>query len=293
MVAFAVEALFSNVSGSLGIPHWHVLDHAGFGVLLASFGYVAVTLVFDNERRLLAVEHELAVARRIQTAILPDGPPDVRHLRISATYRPMTAVGGDFYDFIRVGDTRVGILVADVAGHGVPAALIASMINVALQSVASSADDPGAVLCGLNRVLFRQSRTHLVSAAYLWLDTEHWTARYAAAGHPPLLRWGDGTLRRLESNGCLIGMMEDGHYPVLTTTIERGDRFLLYTDGVTEVENARGEFFDEGRLEQVLRDCRSHAPAAVSNELLSEIDRWRPARMPQQDDITFVVVDVA
>ncbi|HEX7020465.1 MAG TPA: hypothetical protein VF159_10660, partial [Gemmatimonadaceae bacterium] len=74
MAAFAVEALFSNVSGSLGIPHWQMLDHAGFAVLLASFGYVAVTLVFDNERRLLAVEHELAVARRIQTAILPDGP---------------------------------------------------------------------------------------------------------------------------------------------------------------------------------------------------------------------------
>jgi len=90
---------------------------------------------------------------------------------------------------VPIDEMRLGILVADVAGHGVSAALIASMIKVAMQSVVSVAADPGAVLGGLNRVLSGQLRGQLVSAAYLWLDTENRTARYSAAGHPPLLRW--------------------------------------------------------------------------------------------------------
>jgi len=101
----------------------------------------------------------------------------------------MTAVAGDFYWFIAVDPTRAGFLVADVSGHGVPAALIASMIKVAMQSVVPCADDPGAVLRGLERALSGQLRGQYVSAAYLWLDTESRKALYSAAGHPPLLRW--------------------------------------------------------------------------------------------------------
>ena len=91
-----------------------------------SLAYVALGLVFANERRLLAVDNELEIARNIQIAILPRGVPPTRNLRMSATYRPMTAVAGDFYEFVPVDEARLGILVADVAGHGVPAALIAS-----------------------------------------------------------------------------------------------------------------------------------------------------------------------
>ena len=116
-----------------------ILDHLGFAILLFSFGYAALQLVFTNERRLLSVENELAIAREIQTSILPSCVPEINHLTISAAYRPMTAVAGDFYEFIPVDQKRVGILVADVSGHGVPAALIASMIKVAMQSVFSCA----------------------------------------------------------------------------------------------------------------------------------------------------------
>jgi len=151
-------------------------------------------LVFANERRLLSVENELAIAREIQTSILPSDVPEINNLSFTAAYRPMTAVAGDFYDFIPVDQKRVGFLVADVTGHGVPAALIASMIKVAMQSVVPCAHDPREVLRGLNRILFRQLHNQLVSAAYLWLDTENHKALYSAAGHPPLLRWWEGQL---------------------------------------------------------------------------------------------------
>jgi sigma-B regulation protein RsbU (phosphoserine phosphatase) len=177
MAVFAVEALLNSLSRPLGFDTPRILDHFGFAILLFSFAYAALQLVLANERRLLSIENELAIARDIQTSILPSGVPELNHARISAAYFPMTAVGGDFYDFIPVDRNRVGFLVADVCGHGVPAALIASMIKVGVQTVASCANDPGAVLRGLNRVLSAQLRGRLVSAAYLWLDMEDHSAR--------------------------------------------------------------------------------------------------------------------
>ncbi len=291
-LVFVIEALCNSLSRPLGFETPRILDHLGFGILLFSFGYVALQLVLSNERRLLIVENELAIAREIQTSILPSTVPELNHARISAAYRPMTEVGGDFYEFIPVDQNRVGFLVADVCGHGVPAALIASMVKVAVQTVAACASDPGAVLRGLNRVLSGQLRGQLVSAAYLWLDTENCRALYAAAGHPPLLRWRRGKLEQIESNGILFGVMPKFDvYPVCTMPIATGDRFLLYTDGVTEPQNANGDSFGDSRLEQVVRSNQSCQPSELSDRLLSEIRQWQPASMSQQDDITLIVID--
>ncbi len=290
---FAIEALYNNLWHSLGFETPRILDHLGFAILLFSFGYVALQLVFANERRLLSIENELAIAREIQTSILPSCVPEIDNLCISADYRPMTAVAGDFYEFIPVDQKRVGILVADVSGHGVPAALIASMIKVAMQSVVPCAHDPRAVLRGLNHLLSGQLRGQFVSTAYLWLDTENRTVLYSAAGHPPLLRWRQGRLERIESNSLLFGVIpECDDYPVCTMLINPGDRFLLYTDGVTEPENASGDSFGDIRLEQVVRNNARRPPSELSDELLSEIRHWQRASITQQDDITLIVIDV-
>ena len=206
----------------------------------------------------------------------------------------MTAVAGDFYDFIPVDYNRCGFLVADVTGHGVPAALIASMIKVAMQSVVPYAHNPREVLRGLNRILSRQLRDQFVSAAYLWLDTQNHKARYSAAQHPPLLRWREGTLERIESNGMLFGVISesDSDYPVCDVPIKLGDRFLLYTDGVIEPENATGDSFGDYRLQQFIRDNQSRPPTELVDQLLSEIRHWQPAATAQQDDITLLVIDV-
>jgi phosphoserine phosphatase RsbU/P len=290
--AFTLEALYANLSRNLGFQTPRILDNLGFAILLFSFGYAALQLVFANERRLLSGESELAIAREIQTSILPDGVPEIDNFSFSAAYRPMTAVAGDFYEFIPVDQKRVGILVADVSGHGVPAALIASMIKVAIQSVIPCAHDPRAVLSGLNRILSAQLRGRFISVAYLWLDAENRKALYSAEAHPPLLRWRQGKLDRIESNGLLFGVRpECDDYPVCAMPLARGDRFLLYTDGVTETENVHGDCFGDSKLEQVVRDGQRSAPSEFSDRLLSEIGSWQPASITQQDDITLIIVD--
>ena len=162
-----------------------------------------------------------------------------------------------------------------------------------MQSVVPCADDPRAVLCGLERALSEQLRDQFVTAAYLWLDTENRSALYSAAGHPPLLLWREGKLERIESNGLLFGVKwECGDYPVYAMPIQSGDRFLLYTDGVTEPENAKGDSFGDRRLEEVVRENQSRPPSGLSDELLAELRRWQPSSLGQQDDITLIVIDV-
>ena len=292
IVVLAVAVLYSNLNVFLRRPSSPYFEPLAFAVFVFSLGYVAAEKIFADERRLLSIENELEIAREIQRSILPRSVPELKGLRINAAYCPMTAVAGDFYEFIAVGQNRLGFLVADVSGHGVPAALIAAMVKVAMQSVVPSAHDPREVLRGLNRILSGQLQDQFVSAAYLWLDMELHKALYSAAGHPPLLCWREGTLERIESNGLLLGLIPDSDYPVCAIPLNSGDRFLLYTDGVVEPENATGDFFGDHQLEHIVRSNHSRSPSELSEELLSGIRQWRPASVPQQDDITLIIIDV-
>jgi phosphoserine phosphatase RsbU/P len=291
---FASEVLYTNLSTVLRYRVVPIVDSLGFAALLFSLGYVALEIMFTNERRLLSIETELETARQIQSSILPAKVPELENLRIAASYYPVTSVAGDFYQFVRSDNNHLGILVADVSGHGIPAALISSMIKVAMQAVAIHADDPAQVLGGLNRILSSEAHGQFASAAYVWIDTETRNALYAAAGHPPLLCWRNrkGELQRIESNGLLFGVEPDSEYPVCSIPLETSDRFILYTDGVTETENGTGEAFGERQLERVVRNNRLQPASDLLRVVLSELQRWRPATVNQQDDITLIVVDV-
>jgi sigma-B regulation protein RsbU (phosphoserine phosphatase) len=291
-LVFATDALYFNVARLFHYQIYRITGSVGLAALLFSFGYVGVQIALAGERRLHSIESELAIAQEIQASILPGKNPEVKNLLVAAAYHPMTAVAGDFYDFLTVDENRTGFLVADVTGHGVPAALIASMIKVAIQSLVLCAHDPREVLSGLNRILFAQLRAQLVSAAYLWVDTEKGSALYSAAGHPPLLHWRGGKLERIESNGLLLGVLPEAEYPVCEIALQAGDRLLLYTDGVSEPENGGGEAFGAQKLEQVLRKNQLSAPSELLEQLLVEIRNWQPVSVEQKDDITLVAIDV-
>lgn len=292
VLIFAAQALLANLARPFSFRSPD-LSSAGFAVLLIAFGYTALQMIDINERRLVAINNELEIARQLQFSILPEAPPEIANLRISAAYEPMTAVAGDFYEFLPADKNSIGFLVADVSGHGVPAALIASMIKVAVQSVNGCASSPSEVLRRLSEILSGHLRGQFVSAAYLWLDTQSRIARYSAAGHPPLLHWHaeDKTLSPIESNGLILGVMPNSHCPECELSFKNGDRFLLYTDGVIECENTAGEQFGERRLGEVIRSNSSASAEELSARLLTEVRAWQPSSAAQQDDITIVVID--
>jgi sigma-B regulation protein RsbU (phosphoserine phosphatase) len=292
LASLCVPAMVDNLRG-LGLLAWPRSDVEPLGstVLIACLGTIAVRRVFRDRERLVAIDKELAIAQRIQSSILPDAMPQVRGLAVAARYEPMTAVAGDFYDFLEAGAGRLGVLVADVSGHGVPAALIASMVKVAIAAQRPRADAPAAVLSGMNETLAGRLGGQYVTAAYLFVDLDAGLMRYAAAGHPPLLRWhrGGGAAGAIEENGLPLGMMEASRYTQVEQPLRAGDRFLLYTDGLVDAANAAGEFFGLERVKETVVAAGALDAAGIAGRIVDTTRRWTGGIAA--DDLTVVVVD--
>jgi serine phosphatase RsbU (regulator of sigma subunit) len=208
----------------------------------------------------------------------------------------MTAVAGDFYDFLLIRPGSLGIVVADVAGHGVPAALVASMVKVAVSAQMGIGAEPGKVIAGLNSTLCRQAEGQYATAVYVFLDQARQMGCYCAAGHPPLLLWrrGTRTLLELKESGLLLGVRPTEEYTQTEFTLESGDRLLVYTDGLVEAVNALGEEFGEARLGQFITACQDLPAEQFAERLLDEVLGWpgKGSTREQADDITLVVIDV-
>jgi serine phosphatase RsbU (regulator of sigma subunit) len=247
-------------------------------------------------QQLLAIQKELETARLIQQSILPQTVPQIDGLDIAARYVPMASVAGDFYDFIVVDNKHVGILVADVSGHGMPAALIASMLKIALAAQSARADDPARVLQGLNQVLCGKFQHHYVTAAYVFVDMEKRTLSYAGAGHPPLLLWGAAPpgVRDVTENGLFLGMFDSATYSSVKVPLAPGDRGLLYTDGISETNNPEGAEFGSERFRQFLEAQKNGSANQLADGLLEELARWsaRGEGEDLDDDITMVTIHV-
>jgi sigma-B regulation protein RsbU (phosphoserine phosphatase) len=282
----------------LGLIRGRNVEPIGFLILVCCLGYVAALRTYSNEQRLLSIQKELEIARQIQSSILPREVPHLEGLDIAARYVPMAAVAGDFYDFIVVDERRVGIIVADVTGHGVPAALIASMLKSALAAQSAHAADPAKVLSGLNHALCGKFEEHFVTAGYLFVDAEKQILRYAAAGHPPLVFGSiDGgkepAFREIESNGLLLGISEGVTYFAVEIPFRPGDRCILYTDGVVEAKNGAQKEFGSSRLLRFFETQSNLAASSALAAFLTELARWseRAANETQEDDITLIAVD--
>lgn len=297
LAGFAVWGLFVLHANLLGlrILRGHNVEFAGLLVFVACLGYISARRALVREEQLLALSKELEIARRIQSSILPQAIPQLDGLAIAARYVPMSAVAGDFYDFLLVDKNRLGVLVADVTGHGVPAALIASMLKVAFAGQFAHAEDPARLLAGLNRALCGKFAEHFVTAAYLFVDLQSGVVRYAAAGHPPLLFAGrnGGAARNIEANGLILGLFPDAEYVSTEFAIGTGSRGLLYTDGILEAQNAAAEEFGLSRCKEFLERHSTVSPDRFADALLTRIATFagHNSGRAQEDDITFLVLD--
>jgi sigma-B regulation protein RsbU (phosphoserine phosphatase) len=286
LLTFVAFALFDNIVGAF--RRYPRIEPYGFVAFLGALGYVAARQTLERDQQLNDIQKELEVARRIQLSILPGEFPDSAAFRVAARYVPMTSVAGDFYDFIVADEKQVGLLIADVSGHGVPAALIASMVKLAATAQRSNAGDPSGLLSGMNAALYGNTQNQFVTAAYVHLDARSRELRYSAAGHPPMLLLRDGAVQEVVENGLMLAAFDFATYSTAAHKLEPGDRLLLYTDGVLEAASASGEFFGQDALRALMRKTAGTAPSDAADQIISAVQKWANV---QEDDLTVLVCD--
>jgi sigma-B regulation protein RsbU (phosphoserine phosphatase) len=285
---FAAAALVETIhDGSLGKIS---LEPLAMLVVIFCLGYVVVKHVFYSERRIAAVGRELETARQIQQSILPKHAPQVAGLAVATHYDSMAEVAGDLFDFVVTPAGQLGVLVADVSGHGVPAAIVASMVKIALAVQEGEVADPGAVLTRMNRALYGRFEKAYVTAVFGLIDPAAGTLTYASAGHPsPLLRRSDGRIESLDERGIVLGFIPDADYKSAVVRVTAGDRVIFYSDGITEASRADGEFFGDREFQRLLAGGSAQTPAGFIATLVDAARRWVGADF--EDDVTVVVVD--
>lgn len=288
IVVFVIFALCDNISGAL--RHFLNVEAFGFAFFLGTLGYVAARRSLRRDQQFSEIQKELEIARRIQTSILPAAYPQSTHFRVAARYVPMTSVAGDFYDFLIADRTQAGLLIADVSGHGVPAALIASMVKLAATSQRASATDPAAFLSGMNTVLCGNTQTQFVTAAYVYLDAVSASLRYSAAAHPPMLLLRTGEVVEIVENGLMLAAFSFATYKTAEYPLQSGDRLLLYTDGLLEAANPQGEEFGPHRLAALLKESAPLTTEQAADHFVSSLKLWSRA---QNDDLTVLICDYA
>jgi serine phosphatase RsbU (regulator of sigma subunit)/predicted ester cyclase len=240
------------------------------------------------------IEEELRVARHIQQASLPKEVPALEGWEISPLYRPAREVGGDFYDFHLLSEGRLGVVIGDATGKGVPAALVMSttcgMLQLAAQALDSSS--PEEVLARVNETLLARIPANMfVTCFYAILDPESGSLRYANAGHtlPCRKRHNEDQADELSARGMPLGLMPSMHYEQKETTLVSGEDVLLCTDGLVEAHDSTGEMFGSPRLRGFLSK-RSESGRELGSVLMEELARFTGEGWEQEDDITLLTL---
>ena len=249
--------------------------------------------VEEGRRRRKRAEHdqrELDEARRIQRKLLPTEMPAVDGWEISASWQPATGVGGDCYDAIPFGRSRIGLSIADVVGKGIPAALLMSNLQAAVRAFATDAAQPAELCQQVNRILCgRIAEDRFISFFYCVIDCELGLLTFANAGHyAPILVRGDGRVERLAAGGPVLGVFAHGAYRQDRIPIGTGDRLVLFTDGISEAQNPGDQEFGEDRLVDLAREHRACSAPALQARITETVAGFAAGRF--QDDATLIVV---
>ena len=240
-------------------------------------------------RRDARQQREFDEARLIQRGLLPTSMPSIAGLDLSSSWQPANGVGGDCFDALPFGTGALGLAIADVAGKGVPAALLMSNLQAAVRAFAQDGAEPAAVCASVNRLLCRNMISgRFVTFCYARIDVASGRLTYANAGHnPPLLVRRDGTVERLSPGGTVLGIFADGAYSQGEFPIRPGDRLVFYTDGISESRNGAGDEFDEQGLVASALSHRALGADAMLAAMLRDIQAFNGG--VYEDDATLIV----
>ena len=238
------------------------------------------------------IEHELKVARSIQHASLPEEVPKLEGWQITPFYRPAREVGGDFYDFLELEDGRLGLVVGDATGKGVPAALVMASARSMLRAIAQAlgSTSPGDVLGRVNDALFIDIPANMfVTCFYAILDPKRASLSYANAGHDLPYLWRGGEAVELRARGMPLGLMPGMSYEEKEIELDAGEGVLFYTDGLVEAHDPEGEMFGFPRLRTLIADHGEER--ALGDFLLEELYSFVGEGWEQEDDITLLMLE--
>jgi phosphoserine phosphatase RsbU/P len=237
-------------------------------------------------------ESEIEEARAIQLGFLPKEIPQLAGYEIAAAWQPARIVGGDYYDVLPFGGETMGICIADVAGKGMPAAMLMSNLQAGVRGLASPQLSPDRICARLNSLICRNiASDRFITFFYAQLDGPAQRLRYANAGHNmPIVMHRDGSCDRLEAGGGVLGIFQMQAFTMGTLELATGDRVVLFTDGVTEARNADGEEFGESRLLRLLEESRETSAQHLQKEILRIVGEF--CHGTWHDDATLVVIAV-
>jgi phosphoserine phosphatase RsbU/P len=231
-------------------------------------------------------------ARLIQRALLPSAMPAIPGCEIAALWEPASDFGGDCYDVLRLGGGRVGISIADVTGHGLPAAFLMSNLQASVRAFAAQQSSPRYVAAGINRALCGNPALRTFATFfYAVIDTTTRTLTFSNAGHnPPILVRADGSVERLSAGGLVLGVRETAAYEQGETRIVAGDRIVLFTDGINEAENAAGVDFGDDQLVDTVRSNREHPAQTLLEKVFTRVREFSGGRF--SDDATLITIAI-
>lgn len=293
----AIQEAEAGALGVCEVCHDHVDSH------LLEMDYTACVCLehlSEDDRRTL--EFELEMAMTVQRSLLPHEPPDFPQLRIAAFSRPAQILGGDYFDFLRFADGSYGLVIADVAGHGISASLHMASMQTLLRAFTPASATPAEVISQLHRLLIHNVQfTTFVTIFLAAYDPQRHVLTYTNAGHNPpiLLRAGASpsgsseglVIEWLRPTAAAVGLVEDAEFQLNEITLLPGDLLLMYTDGISEALDEQNQEFGAERLAQALREASARPVQEIPAFLRSKVERFTGGTVTT-DDVTLVVCRV-
>lgn len=241
------------------------------------------------------IKEDLRMAQKLQEAIIPKTKPDVSHINVGSVFISLEAVSGDYLDIIEIDDDHLGLLIVDVSGHGVPSALVTTMAKVSFNSHSTPEVSTAEICEKVNLDLCKAigDSDYYCTAFYIIFNLNTFEIEYTSCGHPQavLMRTTTNELIELQTKGFYIGAADFATYFSDKTTLQKGDKIILYTDGIVEAENSEGEIYDFDRLFQFVRDNQNLQGQEFSDLLVEDVYKFR-GNAPRTDDISVICLDI-
>jgi serine phosphatase RsbU (regulator of sigma subunit) len=247
--------------------------------------------LMEQERQKLRMDDELNIARTIQQDLLPPTLPLSGWFRAAGSSSPATEVGGDYFDVRRITDGRWTVVVADVSGKGVSAALLASLMQGAFLMANGEPDEIAPMLGRWNEFLLERTKGRKYATVFFATVDDSGRLYFSNAGHcTPYLVSTDGRVKRVKESGMPVGLVEGAQFEMHAIELAPGDKLVIYSDGLTEAEDAEGQFFETARLRSFLKDHASLGAEEIHRLLLDVVRRFTEGGVIR-DDITVLVLE--